>query len=69
MMLSIPPRYAVSQVIGYIKDESAIHLPRVYGEWKQNFAGQRFLSERIFRLDGRSGRNHDKGIHQEAGRR
>src|SRR5262245_60618524 len=30
MMISIPPKYAVSQVIGYIKGKSAIHLARVY---------------------------------------
>src|SRR5689334_20601224 len=32
MMISIPPKYGVSQVIGYIKGKSAIHLARVYGE-------------------------------------
>jgi REP element-mobilizing transposase RayT len=32
MMIAIPPKYAVSQVIGYIKRKSAIHLPHVYGE-------------------------------------
>jgi len=32
MMIAIPPKYAVSQVIGYIKGKSAIHLARVYGE-------------------------------------
>jgi putative transposase len=42
MMISIPPKYAVSQVIGYIKGKSAIHLARVYGERKQNFVGQHF---------------------------
>ena len=26
MMLSIPPKYAVSQVVGFIKGKSAIHL-------------------------------------------
>ena len=31
MMLSIPPKYAVSQVVGFIKGKSAIHLARVYG--------------------------------------
>ena len=30
MMISIPPKYAVSQVVGYIKGKSAIHLARVY---------------------------------------
>jgi len=29
MMLSIPPKYAVSQVVGFIKGKSAIHLARV----------------------------------------
>ncbi len=40
MMLSIPPKYAVSQVVGFIKGTSAIHLARVYGERKRNFVGQ-----------------------------
>jgi putative transposase len=30
MMTSIPPKYAVSQVIGVIKGKSARHLARVY---------------------------------------
>lgn len=42
MMVSIPPKYAVSEVVGYIKGKSAIHLARVYGERKQNFVGQHF---------------------------
>jgi len=41
MMISIPPKYAVWQVIGYIKGKSAIHLARVYGE-RRNFVGQHF---------------------------
>jgi putative transposase len=36
MLISIPPKYAVSQVVGYIKRKSAIHLARTYGERKQN---------------------------------
>ncbi len=31
MLIAIPPKYAVSQVIGFIKGKSAIHLARVYG--------------------------------------
>ena len=42
MMISIPPKYAVSEVVGYIKGKSAIQLARVYGERKQNFVGQHF---------------------------
>ena len=42
MLLSIPPKYAVSQVVGFIKGKSAIHMARVYGERKRNFVGQHF---------------------------
>ncbi len=42
MMIAIPPKFAVSQVIGFIKGKSAIHLARVYGERKRNFVGQHF---------------------------
>jgi REP element-mobilizing transposase RayT len=35
-MLAIPPKYAVSQFVGYMKGKSAIHLARVYGERKRN---------------------------------
>ena len=48
MLISIPPKYAVSQVIGYIKGKSAIHLARVYGERKQNFVGQHFWARGYF---------------------
>src|SRR5262245_18253105 len=40
MMISIPPKYSVAQVVGYIKGKSAIHVARVYGERKRNFVGQ-----------------------------
>src|SRR6201982_1050252 len=42
MMISIPPKYAVSQVVGFIKGKGAIHLARVYGERKRNFVGKLF---------------------------
>lgn len=48
MMISIPPKYAVSQVIGYIKGKSAIHLARVYAERKRNFTGQHFWARGYF---------------------
>jgi putative transposase len=48
MMISIPPKYAVSQVIGYIKGKSAIHLAGVYGERKRNFTGQHFWARGYF---------------------
>ena len=48
MLISIPPKYSVSQVIGYIKGKSAIYLARVYGERKRNFVGQHFWARGYF---------------------
>ena len=48
MMISIPPKYAVSQVVGYIKGKSAIHLARVHGERRRNFVGQHFWARGYF---------------------
>ena len=48
MLIAIPPKYAVSQVIGYIKGKSAIHLARVYGENRRNFVGQHFWARGYF---------------------
>ena len=48
MLIAIPPKYAVSQVIGYIKGKRAIHLARVDGERKRNFVGQHFWARGYF---------------------
>ena len=48
MLIAIPPKYAVSQVIGFIKGKSAIHLARVYGERRRNFTGQHFWARGYF---------------------
>ena len=41
MVISIPPKYSVSQVVGYVKGKSAIWVARVTGS-KRNFVGQSF---------------------------
>ena len=48
MMISIPPKYAVSQVIGFIKGKSAIHIARVYAGRKRNYVGQHFWARGFF---------------------
>ncbi len=48
MMIAIPPKYAVAQVVGYIKGKRAIHIARVYGERKRNFVGQHFWARGYF---------------------
>ena len=42
MLISIPPKYAVSQVVGFIKGKSAIHIARQYFGRRKNFTGQKF---------------------------
>ena len=42
IMLSIPPKYSVSQVVGFIKGRSAIHIARNFQGRKRNFVGQNF---------------------------
>ncbi len=42
MLISIPPKYSVSQVIGYMKGKSAIHIARSYFGKRKNFTGQHF---------------------------
>ena len=42
MCISIPSKYALSQVIGYIKGKSAIHVVRTYGGRDKNFRGENF---------------------------
>lgn len=48
MMIAIPPKYAVSQVVGFIKGKSAIHVARVYGERRRNFVGQHFWARGFY---------------------
>ena len=42
IMISIPPKHAVAQVVGYIKGKSAIHIARTYTGRRRNFVGQHF---------------------------
>ena len=42
MLISIPPKYSVAQVVGFIKGKSAIHIARTYVGRKKNFVGQSF---------------------------
>ena len=48
MLLSIPPKYAVAQVVGYIKGKSAIHIARTAGGRQRNFTGEHFWARGYF---------------------
>jgi putative transposase len=48
MVISIPPKYSVAQVIGYIKGKSAIYIARTYAGKKKNFLGEHFWARGYF---------------------
>ncbi|MBF5060237.1 hypothetical protein NEPTK9_001770 [Candidatus Neptunochlamydia vexilliferae] len=41
MLIRIPPKYSVAEVVGYIKGKSAIAVARQFGGRKRNFNGER----------------------------
>ncbi len=42
MIVCIPPKYAVSEIIGYIKGKSAIAVARQFSGRQRNFNGEKF---------------------------
>ena len=48
MLLSIPPKYSVAQVMGYIKGKSAIQIARRFLNVRRNFVGQHFWARGYF---------------------
>ena len=48
MLISIPPKYSVSQVVGFLKGKSAIQIARVHLGKRKNFTGQHFWARGYF---------------------
>ena len=48
MLVSIPPKYSVSQVVGYLKGKSAIHIARTFMGRPRNFTGESFWARGYF---------------------
>jgi putative transposase len=42
MLISIPPKYSVAQVVGFMKGKTAIPIARVYAGRRRGFVGQQF---------------------------
>ena len=42
MLIKIPPKYSVAEVVGYIKGKSAIAVARQFGGRQRNFNGEKF---------------------------
>jgi putative transposase len=55
MLIEIPPKYSVAQVVGYIKGKSAIHIARTYMGRKQNIGGENFRAKGYY--ESRVGRD------------
>lgn len=48
MLLSIPPKYAVSAVMGFLKGKSAIQIARMFFGKTKNFTGEHFWARGYF---------------------
>ena len=48
MLISIPPKYTVAQVVGYMKGKSAIHIARTYLGQRKNYSGMSFWARGCF---------------------
>jgi len=48
MLISIPPKYSVAKVVGYMKGKSAIHVARTYLGQRKNYGGMSFWARGYF---------------------
>ena len=48
MLISIPPKYSVAQVVGYMKGKSAIYIARTFMGKPRNFTGESFWARGYF---------------------
>jgi putative transposase len=48
MLISIPPKYSVSSIVGFIKGKSSIWIAQNIDNKKQNFVGHKFWARGYF---------------------
>ena len=48
ILISIPPKYSVAQIVGYVKGKSAIHIARNFLGQKKNYSGMHFWARGYF---------------------
>jgi len=69
ILISIPPKYSVSSVIGFIKGKSAIYIARNFRNRRRNFVGETFWARGFYvstvGLDEESIRNYIKNQEKE----
>ena|SRR5215831_9313003 len=69
ILISIPPKYSVSEVIGYLKGKSSIWIAQNVERRLRNFLGQsQILGVGLLRFDRRAGRRDDPRLYQESSR-
>src|ERR1700755_520128 len=67
MLISIPPKYSVAEVIGYLKGKSSIWIAQNVERKLQKFSWPQILGEGLLRFDGRAARGDDPRLHQKSG--
>ena len=69
VLISIPQKYSVASVIGYIKGKSAIYIARNFSNRRQNFVGKTFWARGFYvtsvGLDGDAVRSYIKNQEKE----
>ena len=64
MLISIPPKYSVAEVIGFMKGKSSILDRAERRAQGAQFHRAQVLGSRLLRLDGRAGRGDDQSLHK-----
>jgi len=68
MLISIPPKYAVSSVVGFLKGKSAIHVARNFMGKQRNYQGQFLMGQKLLRgLGGKKHRDDPKLYSESSG--
>ena len=62
MLLSIPPKYSVGQVLGFLKGKTAIHIARVYAG-RRGGCGAAVLGAWLLGVHGGTGRSRGASLH------
>jgi putative transposase len=65
MLISIPPKYSVAEVIGYLKGKSSIWIAQNVERKARKFSWPQVLDQRIFRFNGWAERGDDTHLYQE----
>ena len=67
MLLSVPPKYSIAMVIGYLKGKSATRIHREYVAHERNAARPEFLGPGVLLEHRRAGRGENPALHPRPG--